>query len=525
MTFRTSLTVGSIGIALAAGLSLVGSTAHMQEDPLGGRARAMVTDRGPNGIDRGLRDLDPPREPRRTGMARQRANGSVASRSYLSGSIIVKFREGTAQPAMLSAMRAVNGGMKPRLSYADFDIVTIAADADVEAAAAELRTHDDVEYAQPRYFNHPTLRPNDALYNLQWNFPAIDMERAWDIQPQAGSEIIVAVLDTGVAMATTTLRYNSRFSFRATPNGPLLPPLGIVDIPFAVAPELGSAKFVAARDFIWDDGLPPVDLDSHGTHVSGTVGQLTNNGTGVAGMAYNVRIMPVKVIIGLWDDVFDSPNFGTDDDVARGVRYAVDNGAKVINMSLGRTEGGPATVLDDAIRYAVSRGAFVAVAAGNEADVGNAPNRAAQSAPNINGMVAVGAVGRALDRAYYSNTNVYVELVAPGGDQRRDGTPGGILQQTLDLDQLETFFLGPQRFRAPRADVFNYYFFQGTSMATPHVAALAAMLMQQGITSPAAVEAAMKQFARDLGRPGVDTEFGSGLIQPRETLRGLGLAR
>jgi serine protease len=73
--------------------------------------------------------------------------------------------------------------------------------------------------------------------------------------------------------------------------------------------------------------------------------------------------------------------------------------------------------------------------------------------------------------------------------------------------------------------VFAYYYFQGTSMATPHVSALGAMLMQQGITSPAAVEAAMKQFARDLGRPGVDTEFGSGLIQPRETLRGLGLAR
>ena len=83
-----------------------------------------------------------------------------------------------------------------------------------------------------------------------------------------------------------------------TPGGPIYPALGIVDVPFAAAPELGtsgSTRFVAPRDFIWDDDLP-VDLDSHGTHVTGTIGQLTNNGLGVAGMAYNVRIMPVKII-------------------------------------------------------------------------------------------------------------------------------------------------------------------------------------------------------------------------------------
>ncbi len=368
------------------------------------------------------------------------------------------------------------------------------------------------------------LRPNDTFYDRQWNFPAIDMERAWDIQPQAGSEIIVAVLDSGVAFRSLTIRYNSRFPFRIEPGGPLYPALGIVDVPFATGPELGDAKFVSPRDFIWDDELP-VDLDGHGTHVSGTLGQLTNNGVGVAGMAYNVRIMPVKVISDVWDDIFDSPNIGTDDVVARGIRYAADNGARVINMSIGRTGGGPATVIEEAIRYAVSRGVFVAVAGGNEADEGNPPSRPAQPAPGINGMVAVAAVGRSLERAFYSTTNAYIEMAAPGGDQRRDGTIGGILQQTIDQQQLHTYLLGPQRFIPPRADLFTYNFFQGTSMATPHVAAFAAMLMQQGITSPAAVEAAMKRFARDLGRPGVDTEYGSGLIQPRETLRGLGLAR
>ena len=110
-------------------------------------------------------------------------------------------------------------------------------------------------------------------------------------------------------------------------------------MPFAVAPELGDAKFVAPRDFIWEDNLP-FDLDGHGTHVSGTIGQLTNNNLGVAGMAYNVRIMPVKVLDDAWDCLFDSPSIGTDDTVARGIRYAADNGANVINMSIGRLTAG-----------------------------------------------------------------------------------------------------------------------------------------------------------------------------------------
>ena len=88
---------------------------------------------------------------------------------------------------------------------------------DPEAAAAAMRARPDVEFAQPRYRNHAMARPNDTLYSNQWNFPAIDMERAWDIQPGATSDIIVAVLDSGMAFRTITVRYNSRFPFRLTP--------------------------------------------------------------------------------------------------------------------------------------------------------------------------------------------------------------------------------------------------------------------------------------------------------------------
>ncbi len=241
-------------------------------------------------------------------------------------------------------------------------------------------------------------------------------------------------------------------------------------------------------------------------------------------MAFNVRIMPVKVISGIWDAIFSAPFVGTDDVVARGVRYAVDNGAKVLNMSIGRT-GPPAPVVQEAIQYAVSRGAFVVVAAGNDFLDGNPTPRPADVAPLIDGMVAVAAIGRDGQRARYSNTGTYVELAAPGGDTSRGGAAAGILQQTYDFDFTETYLQGPSRYRAPRFDVFAYQFFQGTSMATPHVSGFAALLMQQGITSPAAIEAIMKRYATDIGAAGRDNEFGYGLISPRATLRGMGLVR
>ncbi len=275
------------------------------------------------------------------------------------------------------------------------------------------------------------------------------MERAWDINPGATASVTVAVLDSGVAYRNAEVRYRGR-AVRLEPGGPVYPALGLVDVPFAAAPDLGDqTRFVAPRDFIWNDDLP-LDLDGHGTHVAGTIGQATNNGIGVAGMAFNVRIMPVKVISDTWDFIFGNDAVGSDDVVAQGIRYAADNGAHVINMSIGRESGGPATVVEDAVRYAVSKGVFVAIAAGNDGNGQNRPNRHAEFASRIDGAVAVAAVGRGLDRAYYSTTGSFVEIAAPGGDQRLSGGEGGVLQQMVDQDLVTTYTLSPALFRAPR---------------------------------------------------------------------------
>jgi serine protease len=491
-------------LAVAIGI-LAAATTGLGQRVSSPAARALIQDAGLPAIDRGLRDRDLPRPARTQEDAARLQKEPASSLPYVTGSIIVKFRD-DADP---------------------FDLVAIPADADPEAAAAAMRARPDVEFAQPRYRNYAMSKPNDTLYANQWSFPALDMERAWDIQPGASSNIVVAVLDSGMAYRDGTIRYVSRFPYRLEPGGPIYPPLGVVDVPFAAAPELGpdgSTRFAAPRDFIWDDDLP-VDLDGHGTHVAGTIGQLTNNNNGTVGMAYNVRLMPVKIIQAIWDEVFASPYEGTDDVVARGIRYAADNGAKVLNLSIGRTAGGPAPLVTDAIRYAISRGCFVAMAAGNTRETGNQPNRLAQAAPEIDGFVAVAAVGRTLESAFYSTTGSWVELAAPGGDQRQGGMPGGILQQTLDLDLLETYERPPSQYGPPRADAFAYYYFQGTSMATPHVSGFAALLMQQGLTNPTIIEIAMKQYAIDKGTAGRDDVYGYGLINPRATLRGLGLAR
>jgi len=500
---RTCLVLASCAI-VAASLALDGQTS---------RPRTLQQPVAPPAIDLGLRRQAP--EPRQVADQRQGATDRV------SGKLIARFDPGLGARGRQQMAAAVGATRMTRPPHADFHILTVDPDADVETLAASLAVRPGVAYAQAAYVVHPYFRPNDPLFDRQWNLHVLDMERAWDVNRGATSEIIAAVLDSGVAFRTAIFRFTAG---PFTDEGQRYPALGTIDVPFAAAPDLDSPdRFVSPRDLIWDDDTP-IDMDGHGTHVTGTLGQVTDNGVGVAGMAFNVRIMPVKVVSGMWDEIFGAPNVGTDDVVARGIRYAVDNGARILTMSLGRT-GPPAPVVDAALRYAVAQGAFVAIAAGNAFALDNPVEVIAALAEDIEGVMAVGAVGRDLERASYSGVHSYVEIVAPGGDLGQGGFDGLILQQTYDERFALTYLDPPTRFGPPRFDVFVFAGQQGTSMATPHVAGLAALLMQQGITSPAAIEAAISRFARDLGDPGRDNETGHGLIDPLATLRGLGLAR
>jgi len=441
--------------------------------------------------------------------------------------LIVRFRDGLSPADRQAALALASpGAVSEHPSDADFDVVRLDTRDDSETAALRLSQRADVEYAQPVHRLHTQFVPNDPYYKSnQWNFPLIDLERAWDIQPQAGSAIIVAVIDTGVAYTNATLTADLR-SF--TSDGIRYPALGRATIPYAVAPQLGPAsRFVAPRDFVCG-GTAPFDFDGHGTHVTGTIGQSTNDGVGTAGVAFNVKIMPVKVLASTWDVAFgcaDSEG-GFDDDVARGIRYAVDNGARILNLSLGADgPAGSAPVVEAAIKYAIGKGAFVALAAGNSFEDGNPMQVLAEIASRLDGAVSVAAVDPQKHHAFYSSSGAYVELAAPGGSARGFGASGAIWQQTFDPNFSDTFLLPLARFGAPRFDVFAYVPYQGTSQATPHVSGVAALLMQQGIVDPAAIEKALESTATDLGDPGRDPFFGFGLIEARQALRGLGIVK
>jgi serine protease len=404
--------------------------------------------------------------------------------------VVLKLDAGVDDRAIAVMAQTVEAIRVRGLPHADFLVVDLPYDVDAADAARLLRGRPGVIYAEADGRIYPQFTPNDPLYRYQWNLQKIGMERTWDVNRGGATALVVAVVDSGVAYLTSGATVQ--------------------------APELAGVRFVAPHDFIWNDD-EPVDLDGHGTHVTGTIAQSTNNSVGVAGIAFNVSIMPIKAISGEIDFLLGAPNVGTTSIVAQAIRYAADGGAKVINLSLGGPV--PSTAMRDALQYAVDRGAFIVIAAGNSGLEGNPPDYPAAYAKDIDGVMAVAALDYNMRRAYYSTSADYVEIAAPGGDDRvdlnNDGFVDGIVQQTLDPDAIAHGVF----------DQFAYLFEVGTSTATPHVAALGALLMDQGVTNPRAVEAAIRKFAIDVAPPGRDNDTGYGIIDPRATIRGLGLRR
>ena len=470
--------------------------------------------------------------------------------NYLPGEVIVKFKSGLGAAGQARALSVM--ASPPTADtiewHSDFAVVRDASQPNAFILADRLKSQPEVEYAEPNFLitvdplergpwmPSPTTQPaprrtssagtitgvpNDTFYSgFQWNFSLINMPQAWDLQPGGDPNLIVAVIDTGITVANASLVYPiwTGSSFQT------------LTMPAAVNPDLPVVRLTTPKDYIGSRVSPPVplaDLDGHGTHVSSTIAEETNNSFLASGMAYRVKIMPVKVCSQYWDLMisrgvagtpgFDSRTEGTCSfaDIADGVRYAVDNGARVLNISLGGDS--PSTTMQNALQYAASKGAFVAIAMGNDFLKGNPVQYPSAYAQSIAGVMSVAAVGANSQHASYSSTGSYCEIAAPGGDvdnSRQD--LGRIWQSTLRPSDLD-----PKTVTIPRFDSYPLVGYTGTSMASPHVAALAALLMSQNAKlTGAQVEQMIRSSALDIGVAGKDDQFGHGLIQARKALFG-----
>jgi len=317
-------------------------------------------------------------------------------------------------------------------------------EGDVEVLIAEMEGDWRVEFAEPNYVMVQLATPNDPYLGYQWNLELIHAEQAWDLSDGVGA--VVAVLDTGVSPG-----------------------------------DDGFAHLLQGYDFYYGD-TDPSDGVGHGTHVAGTIAQQTDNGVGVAGVAPRASILPVKVL--------GDNGYGDVSALAKGIVYAADQGADVLNMSLG----GPyySSTIHQAVRYAHERDTVLVAATGNSFS-----SRIDYPAA-LEEVIAVGAGRADGSRAPYSNTGTGIDLIAPGGDMSRDanedGYADGILQETLSWNG------------------YGYQFFEGTSMAAPHVSGAAALLVSLGVEDPEEVREILTSTARDVHSSGYDTSTGWGYL-------------
>ena len=393
----------------------------------------------------------------------------VGPQEFVPGEIIVKFKETASASRIKELVLQQKSDVLYTNSSLGFKRVKIPEGRSVSEMVETFQKNPLVEYSEPNYIDQLQATVDDPYFPYQWHLDnpvsgSIHMGQAWDLET-GKPDVIVAVVDTGVAYEN----YGG----------------------YTQAPDLAQTKFVFPHDSVDGDGHPN-DTNGHGTHVTGTIAQSTNNGIGVAGVAYGCSIMPIRSL---------GTGGGTHAQFADAFTWAADYGAKVINYS----GGGPDSVTkENACEYAYERGVTICAASGNENGAVEYPAAYDQY------CIAVGATRFDETRSDYSNYGPQLDVVAPGGDanvdQNGDGYPDGVLQQTYTATD------NP-------ASGFSYQFWQGTSMATPHVSGVAALYISiTGISNPDAVRNQLQTTAHDLGAPGRDNYFGYGLIDAYRVL-------
>ena len=393
---------------------------------------------------------------------------AAADQASMTDQLIIRFvpalqaaaADRTAQVAALSAVAGVELAYGREMS-GEATVVRLpqrlGGDA-LQSMLDRLAEVEEIELVEPDAIMQTLATPNDPRYPEQWHYGApipgnygANLPTAWDITTGSAS-VVVAVIDTGIINHTdlngrTVAGYDFISDSRIANdgNGRDTNPADVGD--WITADESASTFFA---------GCPVRNSSWHGSHVAGTIAANSNNGVGVAGINWNAKILPVRVL---------GKCGGYTSDIVDGIRWSAGlsvvgvpanaNKAKVINMSLGGS-GACSSTYQTAINEAVNAGTVVVVAAGNSS--ANAANYSPASCANV---ITVAATGKAGNLSYYSNFGNVVEIAAPGGDRLADA--GATILSTIDVG-----------LTTPAGE--GYAFYQGTSMATPHVAGVASLL-------------------------------------------------
>lgn len=374
--------------------------------------------------------------------------GADSQPAFVPGELLVKFKPGlTTQDDDLS-LANVGGQVIDRLEELEVVTVSVARGSE-QSSAAKLQSMANVEFAEPNYLAYAQYIPDDLSSSIygQWGMFKINTPDMLDIT-SGSSNVIVAVVDTGIDL--------DHPDFSCTVSG-------------------GLPKLTAGATFVTET-ITPDDDNSHGSHVAGIIGACTNNAIGVTGVAPEARLMPVKVL-----NYAGSGSYG---DVANGIVWAVNNGAKIINLSLGGASG--SSTIYDAVKYAYDNGVLVVAASGNSSS-----SYIMYPAAYAETM-AVGATDINDVRATYSNYGIGLNVVAPGTSIYSTSYYGGYTSKS------------------------------GTSMATPFVAGLAAVILglDPDLTHTQ-VQSLIQNNAVDLGNPGYDELYGYGRIDAFATVESL----